>query len=246
MRKKLLCILIIGISHFSFAQSWVDIGLKGGYGLDFVINKNITEDETHTPKFSFGYMYGGKIGWNFNEDHAITIDVLYSGFGSTYEYFVNNADSSKSFYNKDYLMNSLDFLLMYRHVKNSSYVEIGPQYSLVQKGVGKDSNPASTMNGDIKNNFVSTYFSGVIGAGALLGGTENFRVTLGFRVLYTFNDIISKVGKSADFPTGNLYSTYQKSNPLSAMLVMELNYDLGFMASSNCKKRKTSFLLFKN
>lgn len=246
MKKiTLIASLLFIFSHSLYSQSWLEIGLKGGYGLDFLINKNVSSDVTHTSKFSFGYMYGGKLGWNFNEEHAVTFDVLYSGFGKSYEYYMLNPDSSKTFSNKSFSFNSLDFLLMYRHIKNASYFEIGPQFSTVKKAVGSD-DLSNTKNVDISDNLVKTYYSGVIGAGALLAGTENFRVTLGFRVIYAFDDIVSAYGQNNYFPSGNKYDTYKKTNPLSAMMVIEFNYDLGFLASTNCKKKKVSFLFFRN
>ncbi len=247
--KKITIIasLLFIFSHSLYSQSWLEVGLKGGYGLDFMVNKNVSNDKTHTVKFSYGYVYGGKLGWNFNEAHAITLDVLYSGFSQSYDYYRVNPDSSKSFYKKSFAYNALDFLLMYRHVKNASYFEIGPQFSTVKKAVGTDNFPgATTSSGDISGNLVKTYYSAVIGAGGMLAGTENFRVILGFRVMYALDDIVSPQGQNNYFPTGNKYGSYQKSNPLSAMMVMELNYDLGFLAKSNCKKKKTSFLFFKN
>ena len=248
MRKITFASLLFIFSHTIYAQSWLEVGIKGGAGLDFLINKNVSSDVTHTSKFSYGYTYGGKLGWNFNEEHAITLDVLYSGFGKTYDYYVTNPldSTKKNFYNKTFNFNSLDFLLMYRHVKNSSYFEIGPQVSSVKKASATDNQPGSALNGDISNNLVKKYYSAVIGAGGMLAGTENFRVILGFRVMYTFTDIVSADGQKNNFPTGNKYGTYQQSNPISAMLVMELNYDLGFLAKSNCKKKKRSFLFFKN
>lgn len=245
MKKiTLVASLLFVFSNAIYSQSWLEIGLKGGYGLDFLINKNISSDVTHTSKFSFGYTYGGKLGWNFNEEHAITVDVLYSGFNKSYEYYMLNPDSTKTFSNKSFAYNSLDFLLMYRRVKNASYFEIGPQFSTVKKAVGSD-DFTNSKNIDISDNLVKTYFSGAIGAGALLAGTENFRITLGFRVMYAFDDLISPNGQQKNFPTGNAYATYKKSNPLSTMMVMEFNYDLGFLASTNCKKKKVSFLFFK-
>ena len=235
------------ISQSVYTQSWLEVGLKGGYGLDFLVNKNISNDKTHTVKFSYGYMYGGKLGWNFSESHAVTIDILYSGFSQSYEYYTTNlVDSTKNFYKKSFNFNSLDFLLMYRHVKNASYFEIGPQFSTVKKGSATDNAPGSKFVGDISNNLAKTYYAAAIGAGGMLVGTENFRVILGMRVLYALDDIIGPTGQTNNFPTNNKYGTYQKSNPLSAMMVLEMNYDLGFLAQSNCKKKKTSFLFFKN
>ena len=246
MKKITIVGFLIIISHSLYSQSWLEVGLKGGYGLDFMINKNLSNDITHTMKFSYGYTYGGKLGWNFNEAHAVTLDVLYTGFSQSYEYYKLNPDSTKSFYKKSFAFNSLDFLLMYRHTKNASYFEIGPQFSTIKKANGTDSNPGSKFVGDVSSNLSKTYYSAVIGAGGLLAGTENFRVILGIRVLYALDDIISQQGQNNNFPSGNKYGSYQKSNPLSAMMVLEMNYDLGFLAKTNCKKKKTSFLFFKN
>jgi hypothetical protein len=248
MKKITLSSLLFIFSNTIYAQSWLEVGLKGGGGLDFLINKNISSDVTHTSKFAFGYTCGGKLGWNFNDQHAITLDVLYTGFGKNYEYYTPNPIDStkKNFYTKSFNFNALDFLLMYRHVKNASYFEIGPMVSSVKKASATDDQSGSKFNGDISDQLVQKYYSAVIGAGGMLAGTENFRVILGFRVMYTFSDIVSADGQKYNFPSGNKYSTYNPSNPISAMMVMELNYDLGFMAKSNCKKKKRSFLLFKN
>ncbi len=245
MKKITFASILFIFSHSLYAQGWLDIGLKGGYGLDFLLNKNISNDKTHTMKLSYGYTYGGKLGWNFNDEHAVTLDVLYSGFSQTYDYYKVNPtpDSSKSFYNKSFKFNSLDFLFMYRHVKNASYFEIGPQFSTIKKAAITDNRPLST-NGDISDNLVKTYYSAVIGAGGMLAGTENFRVMIGFRLMYVLGDIISPQGQLTNFPSNYNYSTYQKSNPLSAMMVLELNYDLGYFASTKCRSNKKTFLLF--
>lgn len=243
--KKLLLVLSISLfSNVLFSQSWVEVGLKGGYGMDFISNKNIVDDTSHVAKFSFGNTFGGKVGYNFNYDHGITLDVLYSTFNKRYQYMGFAADSSYKAFNKDFRFQALDFLLMYRHVKNASYFEIGPQYSVVRKGIYNDTN-GDIKKLDVADNLVKNYFSAVIGAGGMLAGTENFRVILGFRVQYTFTDIVSPYGQKNNFPTGNEYDSYKKTNPISAMMVLELNYDLGFLTSSNCKNKRTTFMFFK-
>lgn len=229
-----------------FSQgSWLDIGVKGGYGMDFLINKNIADDDTHEPQFSFGYTYGGKVGWNFNEEHAVNIDVMSSKFGISYEYLsIDPVDSSRTAYEKNFNYTALDFMLLYRHVKNAGYLEVGPQFSLI-KSAAYTSGEGDMSGAEAKNNLISSYYSAVLGAGGFLGGSENFRITLGFRATYAFDDIISQQGKTNYFPSGNNYDTYVKSNPLSIMVILELEFDVGFLATSNCKKSKTSFLLFR-
>lgn len=245
MKKIIVFCVLLVVTNSVFSQGWLDVGLKGGYGLDFLINKNISDDESHEQKFSFGNVFGGKIGWNFNDDHAVNVDIMYSTFGIDYEYFTTSPiDSSKSFYTKKFNYSSLDFLFLYRNVKNTSYVELGPQFSLLKKA-SFTSDEFSISNETAKSNLVDSYFSAVLGVGGFIAGGENFRLTLGLRAIYTLNDIISDIGISNNYPSGNNYDSYVKSNPISFMAILELEFDVAFLATSNCKKSKTSLLFFK-
>ena len=243
MKKITIAFSIFIFSQTLYSQTWFDIGLKGGYGADFLINKNFYNDRYFSPKLSFGYILGGKIGINFTEMHAVTIDVTTSSFDQSFNYSHLNTDSSRTMCTRSFGFNSLNFLLMYRKTANVSYFEIGPQYSMITKTRGSD-NFTQTKNVDISENLVESYYSAVIGFGTFLAGTDNFRVVLGFRFSYVLNDIISSTGQQINFPSITKYDSYKPSNPFSAMLVAELNFDLGYFTKSKCSKKKTAFLLF--
>lgn len=242
MKKITIILSIIIWSHSVYAQTWIDIGLKGGYGVNYLVNKNFSNDRGFSQNLSFGHMYGGKVGVNFNENHALTVDVVSSAFDQSFTY---SKDTNRTNYIRTIGFNALNFLVMYRKTLNASYFEIGPQYSMITKTRGSD-NFTQTKNVDISENLVKSYYSAVMGFGGYLMGTENFRVTIGLRFSYALNDIISEKGKQTDFPSIAKYESYQPSNPLTAMVVIELDLDVGYFTKTKCKKKKTSFLLFSN
>lgn len=244
MKKITLVLSFFICSQLMFAQGWLEAGLKGGYGVSFLINKNFYNDHNFSPKLSFGYMYGGKIGINFNETHAVTIDVTSSMLEQKYNYSTLNSDSTRTIYSGSVSFNTLDFLLMYRKASDGGYIEIGPQYSLISGVKVNDGGASGTPAADPESNMIKSYYAAVFGFGGYLVGTENFRITIGFRAAYGLNDIISSTGKQNNFPVGFAYSGYKPTNPLTGMMVLEMNFDIGYFARSKCKKRKLRFLLF--
>ncbi len=245
MKKITIALLTLICSQPLFSQSWLDVGLKGGYGANLLYNKNFFDDGTFTPKVSFGYMYGGKIGMNINSSHAITIDIGSSVFSQSFAYSLKNPDSTKTDYIRKVGFNSLNFLLMYKKTANSSYIEIGPQFSLVTKASYSDNSPlVQPSSFDVSANLVPSYFSAVVGFGGYLMGTDDFGVSFGVRVAYCFNDIISSTGQLNNFPSVVKYPTYKPSNPVSAMFVLSFDYDLFYIAHSGGNHKRSKILMF--
>jgi hypothetical protein len=234
------CLLML-LSAATSAQNWVDIGIKGGYGLNLLYNQNAFDDKNVIPKISTGYNYGGKIGFNLGENNEITFEVLSGRFNQNYDMRRMQPDSTFITYGYNLSYQTLDFLPMYRNNKDASYFEIGPQYTMVKSPVS--GNSLTNGSTDISNYVVKNYYSAVVGFGAYMAGTENFGITFGLRLAYSLNDLMNSAGKGMNFPYGTNYATYKTSNPFSAMFVMEFNYDLGYLAKAKCGKR-TKILLF--
>ncbi len=137
--KSLFAFLIICLPLSIFSQSWVDLGLKGAWGGDFVLNGNLFNDNTYNHKLSSGYSFGGKVGFNFNQEHEVTFDAMFTAFkqGFTYsvEDTVNNVTTN---YASEFGFNAVHLILMYRRNKNGSYFEFGPCISLLQSPYFKD------------------------------------------------------------------------------------------------------------
>jgi hypothetical protein len=238
MKKLAFSLLISLLTLSASAQKWIDLGLKGSWGPNILLNSNVFDDKDFNHRLSFGYDIGGKIGLNFGENHEVTFDVMSSNFNQKYDFNIFDSISGSSpLYQKKFSMKTLDFLLMYRHNKDGRYFEIGPKYSMVKSATGSNEYIGHN-DGVIKDNIVDSYVSAVLGFGSYLIGTDNFGITFGARFSYTFTDLISPVGKEINYPSGTSYDSYKPSHPFTAMIVMEFNYDLGYIAKANCGERR--------
>lgn len=256
MRKVLAILFIFSTLSPSYSQMWVDLGLKGSYGVNMLYNKNINDDPEFNQQLSGGFNVGGKLGFNFNDFHEVTFDVLYYGFKQKYKYNVlDPIDNSKPEYLRSVKFSGLDFLLMYRHNNDGRYVEIGPQFSLIKSVSGTDDYPGNTFSSiDLKEQMAPNFTSVVFGFGSYLIGTENFGITTGIRIGYSLTDLVGENGKDHTYPanasaypqapvngTGLVDRTYESYTPtklMTAMFVMEMNLDFAYMARAKCSNKR--------
>jgi hypothetical protein len=237
MRKLLTLSLITVISLNSYSQAWMDIGLKGSWGLNFLYNKNMLDND-YTAKFSSGYTFGGKLGWNFNESHEVTFDVMYYQFNQTFKY--NQTDSSGKAspeFTRNISFTGMQFYLMYRNNKDGHYVEIGPMLSTISHAKVTDDLPLSPAQDDYAHDFMRTNFGLAFGFGGYLIGTQNFGITMGFRATYSLTDAVKDDGVT-NFPAFQKFDTYTVTRPISVMVVMEANLDFAFMAKAKCSNKR--------
>lgn len=230
------------LSSITFAQRWVDLGIKGGYGANILINNNIFSDNEYNHKLSGGFAIGGKLGYNMSNVHEITFDVMYTKFNQKFQYNLTDTSGASPQYLKTFSYNTLDFMLMYRANTEGRYFEIGPKYSLISNATDKDEFTNNVAN-DVSDYTVENSFGMVLGFGNYFFGTDNFGITFGARFSYDFTDMISPNGKTANYPTGKEYTSYKASTPFSAILVCEMNLDFGYLAKANCGKR-TKLIIF--
>jgi len=242
MRKTILTLSTFTIMTTSFAQNWLDLGVKGGYGLTLLFNQNMFDDGSFNHQLSTGYTFGGKLGYNFGENHEVTFDVMSSGFSQKFKFnIVDSTSGSSPEYRSAISFKALDLLLMYRNNNSGRYFEIGPIMSLLKDG--KHTNEYYDItDSDVSANWSKIGYGVSMGFGAYMLGTENFGITFGARFNYMLSDAISAAGQSNNFPANKNYGTYKASHPFSAMLVMEMNYDLGYLAQGKCTKRRKIIL----
>ncbi|MEJ6686078.1 MAG: hypothetical protein QNK70_02220 [Crocinitomicaceae bacterium] len=83
-------------------------------------------------------------------------------------------------------------LPMYRHTKDGSYIELGPEFANIQSPYFSDD-----ANGTITNSnlFRSKSLRGAIGFGGYIFGNERVTLVSGMRILYDFQDLRSKQAK---------------------------------------------------
>ena len=105
--------------------------------------------------------------------------------------------------------------------------------------------PVRNNNIETTQFYVENYPSAVIGFGWYVFGKEAFTATAGIRVEYALTDVISADGKAAGYPANPVrvtaFDPYETTNPLSAQLVFEINWGIGYFAKTACAGRKHFF-----
>lgn len=240
--KKLLIIPVFMVLPFlALSQTWFDIGLKGGVGTSFMYNSQIFKDQLIVHKFKPGYAIGGKLGFNFIQEHQITFDVMKSSFTQGFTYKPEGWSQTQDAL-REIKIGGLDLLLMYRGNRNGTYFEIGPQWSKY----------SSVKITDTGGDFVSpltpeqlvqkSAFGIAMGFGGYVFGTDNFGVTTGLRFNYMLNDLASEDGRNANFPILVPTGKTNVTNNLGVMFVIEMNYDFGYLVSPTCGQRGKLFV----
>ncbi len=230
--------------------SWVDVGMKAGFGPTFIVNNNVWNDKKVGNLLSYGNMLGGRLGFNFNEYHQILTDVMKS---TCKQKFSIKASDSLT-YKKEIQFSTLDISFLYRsHTDGGGYIEVGPQYSMVKAASQTIQLPSSDLpEVNVLDYYNKKYYAVVFGFGANFMGGNNFSILLGARMAYGLNDLVNdKGGKNqlVSFPMNDDYydtdyKSYKSTKPLSALLVIEATYDVGFWAHSKCGKGRSKFISF--
>ena len=240
MRKFIIAMMMICMTGAAYPQVFIDCAVKGYLGTTWLINENIFKNTDYVHKISAGGGGGAKLGFNFNDNYELAGEAIYFNFNQNFTISENDRN-----WEKHIKINTIDFPILFRHNKdNGSYLEVGTQYTMLKQAT------ETGISGKIEDgadNFDKSYWSAVLGFGGYMMGWENFGISLGFRVVYSFADIVSG-GQAVAGTYKNAVAdvpSYKPTNPLTAGLVLEFNYDLGYMAKSPCTGRR-QFLFFTN
>ena len=248
MRFLLSSALIFLFSLNTFSQTWVDCGVKGGYGITNLINSSVWNESKIEPLISTGYAYGGKLGLNFNINYQITVDFI--GKSSNQRYLFEPTQTVNK-WEKNVNYTSFEIPLLFRHNSdNGSFMEIGPQISFLT-GVTET---VANNSVDRKDYFETTNFGAVFGFGSFIFGGDNAYLVFGLRLHYGFQDLLSNAGGKNStnyFPINNgemdvyesgfEFNSYQPTNPISGLVYLEFNYDLAYLVRSSCKRTVLRF-----
>lgn len=229
--------LFAGFVNAQKVYAWMDAGAKVGYGLTGLVNTNLFDDKNYEYHLSTGLCYGGKIGLFIGLYDGVTVDALFSNSKQEFDFNVGSNNYAHTIEWKN-----LDLAVLYRMQKDGIYIEIGPQFSFVNKVT--QTNPLDPET-DIKKYYSKNYISGVFGIGGYVFNYETFTTMLGIRLGYAFTDMVSDDGKNANYPTpkspAQPYSSYKGTYPAFVQLNLEFNFALGYYGRSACSKRSTFF-----
>lgn len=249
--QKLFCMrtaltaMIIALSFGCIAQMqrvepFLDLGLKFLVGPS-MYNSNVFTGDTdiYEHKFnSFGFGGGAKIALDFTDNLAIAAEGLYMMNQQVYK-LVDPASGEKVIKSS-----AIEIPVMLRYNDGSGgYTEGGYTYS-------KMLSVTETVNESIQDAmdlYAGARHGLVFGFGGYLFGSEDFAVSGGFRIRYDLTDIVGTPFSERNDPSYYALdnAVTKKTNPLSFMFNIELNYDLGFvMARNPCTGRRK--MLFVN
>lgn len=238
MRFIIVTLLILS-SQIANSQMYIDVAVKGGIGSTWLINTKVFEDENYVHKVSAGGNFGGKLGFNFSETIQVVAEGMIGLFNQKYE--IKEEDGN---WNKRIAMTQFQLPLLLRFNKdNGSFFELGGQYTNNSKIT--ETNRQGVVE-DAGYRFSPDYWSAILSFGGYMMGWDNLGLSFSLRFSYSFADVLH--GGQADQDTYRDYAAsfkdgYVDTTPISAMFVLELNYDLGYMAKSPCTGRR-SFLFF--
>ena len=208
------------------------MGFKGSYGLTLMMNNNIFDDREIDHQINAGYMFGPSLGIHFGDHQGIQIEYLWSVGRQSFD--IETVTPTERI---DYDWKTNDLVLLYRYTGYGAFFEIGPKVSFL-----KEMNREYNTEEEVSANFEDTWYSGVVGFGMFLAGSDLFSLQLGLRFQYQFNDMINGTGKDNNYPVGVNYEQYKSTNLLTAQIQLEANYAFGRIAREHCRDRRKLIL----
>jgi hypothetical protein len=241
--RKLLILCFIAVTTVSYSQkeiAWFDAAIKIMYGSSNILNNAAIDDPNLNYELNFGTAvgFGGKFGINKGYN-GLAIELMYTSSGQTLEGLNGYPAEPKVEWK------SLDLYFLFRNAKNLGFFEIGPKIGFLRsmKRTGADGQIADFAEINKRQ------LSAVLGFGVNVVGTDgSFSGQIGLRFEYGFTDLNGQetLGAGAEpFPYAvDIYNGskgYQKSAPVYAGLVFELNWGLGYYGVAQCGARAKFF-----
>jgi len=252
--RKLLILCFIAVSTVAYSQkeiAWFDAALKVMYGSSNILNSAVIDDPNLNYDLSFGTAvgFGGKFGINRGYN-GLAIELMYTKSSQTFEGLTDETNMIAYPAGPKVEWQSLDLYLLFRNAANLGFFEIGPKIGFLRGMDRTDADGGLTEFTDINKRQIS----GVLGFGVNVIGSKGFSGQIGLRFEYGFTDLNGQDDEglggepfpftaSDDRPNGiyNGSKGYQKSSPIYAGLVFELNWGIGAYGIAKCGGRAKFF-----
>jgi hypothetical protein len=239
-------------------EQWIDVGLRIAPASTWMINGNMMQDKNISYKASFGFLGGAKLGFNFSEVVAINIEGLYDRFNQR---FTSKMDSVS--WNKKTQLTYIDIPVILRFTNGWKYYEIGVSFQTLSSVTGKFSSDNAIINNNniayttfTKDQFNKSNTSIIFGWGSAIWGAGGMVFTTGLRFSYGLTDVTGANDKDVSYPSPQYPGfkpdpanpdglPYKMTKNVSAALMINMEYDLGYFMSSSCR-RKHAFVLFSH
>jgi hypothetical protein len=240
--KEIILILVtlFGLLIHTQGQTTA-ISIKGGVNSTWLLNKNLNDDI----KISFGHTEGINFIWyglplNYYSDrmYGLGIDFMYATHTQNYEgKFPISKQSGDSFvdYSRSIKLTYVDIPLYFRlaHDQGGSYLEIGPQYSILLSANETFSTAENILPGyseDIKEQIPANAWAVMLGFGFDFPVSSSLFIAGGVRSTYGFTDITQKMKEPG--------IDYKQTKRATGGAHVSLMYRLNSYHSSKAKVRK--------
>lgn len=237
MRKQLtlLGFFIFFITTLN-GQVWIDIGPKASFGFSGYHNKNIFgDDQHHKLLFKPSFSYGGKMGLYLGETFGFSFEGMIGNGKQEFEY----TQSGINFINSTEWQ-TIDLGIIPRFNFTGSYIEIGPQFSLLREVTHKYGEAVQ----DVENQFRDKYINAIFGFGGYIAGNKFFTLSMGIRLSYSIGDFLTEDASKLSNPVPASYKTfdeYSSLNPYLVAFTAELTFGIGGVAKAECGRRAFLF-----
>lgn len=220
------------VCQMSYAQTWFELGAKGGFGPTALWESNISDSDLHDMNINSGYKYGLNVTTNFDNGGAVVFELLFANSKQTYDFdglepILSGTNSVE--------WKSTNLYLLYRMVNRGAFFEIGPKMSFINS---VDQTLGNFEFDGIDDAYADNYFSGVLGFGGYLFGSRDFTLGLGLRVEYAFQNFTSSTGRDNNYPLP-YDPTYDAGNlrNINVYGTLEFKIPIGRIARIKCGQR---------
>jgi hypothetical protein len=188
MKKLLMIITAVTLSSYGFSQR-LELSGKGSYRSTWIFNDTLSDQgASQDYDAGWGYNYGGGVAFYFTKSIGIEVNGLLGKFNGNYKGKVDSIGK----YTSQVTLNTLDIPLLFklRTKTGSGYIELGPQYSLIQKAYYQMSGDSMSIpSRDVTSKYSDSNFSIMFGMGINIDLSKRIDLTTGIRLEYGLDDI---------------------------------------------------------
>ncbi|MCS6917335.1 MAG: outer membrane beta-barrel protein [Chitinophagales bacterium] len=197
-------VVLIAICWFTSFESGAQsfwIGAGGAYNGTWLLNDNVNDQGPNLNPAATGAPSLGIMAlYMANEIFGVSLEGQLSRIDQRF----NGTDAGVDFEART-KTSWIDIpLLLFLRSKGGFYMEIGPQFSLLNKvtetAETTPSSPLAYTDKDFTDNFKSNQISGVFGLGGMFPITETISLKGGLRLQYGFTDVIVELSEAEFLP----------------------------------------------
>ena len=236
MKNILSLFTIILLSSASFGQFAIDVHVKGAANSTWLLNKNISDmGATQDYDLAWGSSYGVAANAYFGMT-GVGIEFLYNTHNAAYTGAYSINDESTGNYTSNIKLETIQIpLLLKFQSEKGAYIELGPQLTNISSAqfnrTGEIIGIAFDESKDVKEEYASSYISGVLGFGSKIALSDlPIGLLFGIRLQCSFGDLMWVDGEgyslgSSEEP-GFWHPTHEPTQAISGGVVFGVTYTI--------------------